>query len=164
MTRKMELFLVPLTEAGLLLAIGGVGLALKLPLIFTSLGPTAYEQVEKPGYRSARPYNIIVGHVTALLCGFIALYFARGFNDPLPASAGYLTAARVLSSIIGCMLTALINLILYASQPAAFSTALLVTVGGYQSQRDAFTIVLAVVLLAAAGEPLRRQSLRLRKT
>ena len=163
MTRKTELVLVPLAEGALLLVLGGVGLALKLPLIFTSLGPTAYEQIEKPETRSARPYNIIVGHVAALLCGFVALFMVRGFHEPVPSSAGYLTATRVFASVLGCMLTALINLFLKASQPAAFSTTLLVTLGSYESPRAAFTIVLAVVLLAILGEPLRKKSLRLRK-
>lgn len=35
----------------------------KQPLIFASLRPTAYELMEQPQWRSARTYNIMVGHL-----------------------------------------------------------------------------------------------------
>lgn len=163
MNRKLELMLVPVAEGVLLLVVSGIGLALKLPLLFTSLGPTAYEQIEKPNARSAKPYNIIVGHCVALLAGFAALFLDHAFNAPVPSTAGQLTGSRIFASVLGCVLTAFINLLLRASQPAAFSTTLLVTLGSYESARDAFTIVLAVLVLTILGEPLRRKSLKLRE-
>ena len=63
--RQTELVFVLLLEGGLLFFVGAIGLALNLPLLFTSLGPTAYEQIEKPAEQSAHPYNIIVGHMIA---------------------------------------------------------------------------------------------------
>jgi hypothetical protein len=154
--------LVPLAEGVLLLAIGGIGFALKLPLLFTSLGPTAYEQIEKPDASSARPYNILVGHSVALVSGLVALFLVHAFQAPVPSAAGHLTGSRIFASVLGCVLTALVNLLLDASQPAAFSTALLVTLGSYESARDALTILLAVLCLTVLGEPLRRASLKLR--
>lgn len=161
--RRVELVLVPMAEGALVLVLGWIGIGLKLPLLFTSLGPTAYEQIEKPEARSARPYNIIVGHCVGLLSGIVSLFILHGFHDPVSSSAGYLTTTRVLASVLACFLTAFSNLLLKASQPAAFSTALLVTLGSYDSSRDALTIVLAVFLLTMLGEPLRRKSLQLRE-
>lgn len=152
---------MPLLEAALLVVVGGIGLVLNLPLLFTSLGPTAYEQIEKPKEQSARPYNIIVGHLVALMSGFIALFLLRALHAPV--ASGHLTGGRVLAGGLGCFLTALLNLLLKASQPAAFSTALLVTLGSYESPRAALAIVIAVLLLTAIGEPLRRRSLQLRE-
>jgi hypothetical protein len=162
-SRKVELILVPLTEGALLLAVGGIGFALKLPLLLTSLGPTAYEQIEKPRAPSAKPYNIIVGHYVAMLSGFAALFLVHAFQSPVPSTAGYLTGDRIGASVLGCVLTAFFNLLLSASQPAAFSTTMLVTLGSYQSGRDVLVIVLAVLFLTILGEPLRRKSLKLRE-
>ncbi|HKR94719.1 MAG TPA: HPP family protein [Candidatus Angelobacter sp.] len=163
MTRKTELTFVPLAEAGLLLAIGGIGVGLGLPLLFGSLGPTAYEQVEKPEIKSARPYNVVAGHFIALACGFFALWALDGFNEPLTANTGHLNATRLFASVLAAVLTALLNLLAKASQPAAFATALLVTLAGYQSGRAALSIIIAVLVLTALGEPLRRKSLQMRK-
>jgi len=69
-----DLLWATLGEGGLLLAIAAIGWATKQPLIFASLGPTAYELVEQPQIRSARPYNIVVGHLVGLGAGFLALY------------------------------------------------------------------------------------------
>ena len=161
--RRLELALVPLAEGALVLALGGIGVGLKLPLLFTSLGPTAYEQIEKPEARSAKPYNIIVGHSVGLASGIVGLFALHAFHDPITASAGYLTGSRIFASVLACVLTAFANLLLRASQPAAFSTALLVTLGSYESPREALTIFLAVVFLTVLGEPLRRKSLQLRQ-
>lgn len=155
---------MPLAEGALVLALGGIGIGLKLPLLFTSLGPTAYEQIEKPETKSARPYNILVGHYVALASGMIGLFIFHAFHDPVSASAGYLTASRLFASVVACLLTAFSNLLLRAGQPAAFSTALLVTLGSYESPRDALTIVVAVFFLTVLGEPLRRKSLQLRQS
>ena len=148
----------------MVLALGGIGIGLKLPLLFTSLGPTAYEQIEKPETRSAKPYNILVGHYVALVSGIVGLFAFHAFHDPVTASAGYLTGSRIFASVLACVLTAFSNLLLRAGQPAAFSTALLVTLGSYESPRDALAIVLAVLFLTVLGEPLRRKSLQLRET
>lgn len=154
---------MPLAEGALVLALGGISIGLKLPLLFASLGPTAYEQIEKPETKSARPYNILVGHYVGLVSGFVGLFVFHAFHDPVSASAGYLTASRLFASVVACLLTAFSNLLLQASQPAAFATALIVTLGSYESPRDALTIVLAVLFLTVLGEPLRRKSLQLRE-
>jgi hypothetical protein len=160
--RKAELILVPIAEGFLLLALGGIGLFLKLPLVVTSLAPTAYEQIEKPAQKSSTPYNILVGHFMAVIAALCSLALLRAFHNPSFSKIGYLTADRVFASVLSCVMTAFLNLLLKASQPAAFSTALLITLGTYQSPRAVFTIVLAVMILTVLGEPLRRKSLQLR--
>lgn len=81
-------------------------------------------------------------------CGFIALALVRGFHAPVVATVGYFTSTRVLSSMVGCMFTAFLNLALDAGQPAAFSTTLLVILGSYESLREALSILVTVELLA----------------
>jgi len=71
---RADLFWAALVEAGLVLAMSAIGWASNQPLIFPSLGPTAYELVEQAHLASARTYNIVVGHLSGLDCGFLAVY------------------------------------------------------------------------------------------
>jgi HPP family len=148
-------------EGGLLLVVGLVGLAARVPLLFASLGPTAYEQTEMPHLRSSRPYNVIVGHTVALGAGFLAITLVHAWNAPKVLAAGQLTSARVWAGVIAAAMTCFVTLFLRASQPAALATTLLVALGSFQTKHDALVVVGAVLLLAAIGEPMRR--LRLAK-
>jgi hypothetical protein len=80
--KHVDLFLAAAEEAGLILFAAAIGWALHQPLIFASLGPTAYEIVEKPGTRSARPYNVIVGHLCRVGAGFPALVIFNAWSAP----------------------------------------------------------------------------------
>ena len=163
MKRSTELALVPVLEAGLLLLLGGFGVLLKLPLLVTSLGPTAYEQIEKPGDKSARPYNVVVGHAVAIAAGLFAVWIFTAFSAPIVSGSGMLNRPRLLASVVGCLITAFLNLLLRSSQPAAFATTMLITLGSYQSPRAVLTMALGIGILALVGEPLRRKSLRMRE-
>ena len=63
MKNRADLVWATLGEGALVLALAAIGLATNQPLIFASLGPTAYELVEQPRMPSARPYNVIIGHL-----------------------------------------------------------------------------------------------------
>jgi hypothetical protein len=148
-------------EGGLLLIVGVVGLAVRMPLLLASLGPTAYEQAEMPHLRSSRPYNVIVGHMVALAGGFAAVALVHAWNAPKVLAAGHLSSTRVWACVIAAAMTAFVTLVLRASQPAALATTLLVALGAFQTKRDALVVICAVLLLAVIGEPVRR--LRLAK-
>src|SRR5215831_854140 len=66
MKSRADLVWATLGEGGLVLALATIGLITNQPLIFASLGPTAYELVEQPQMPSARPYNVIVGHLLGM--------------------------------------------------------------------------------------------------
>jgi hypothetical protein len=134
--------------------------ATKQPLIFASLGPTAYELVEQPQIRSARPYNIVVGHLVGLGAGFLAVYLLRAWAAPNVVATGLVTTARLWAVVVAAVLTTLVTLILRASQPAALATTLLVSLGAMQTRRDAIAIILGVLLITAIGEPVRRFRLK----
>jgi len=144
-------------EGGLILAVGAIGWAIHMPLIFTSLGPTAYELVEKPKASSSKTYNIIVGHLWALGAGFFSLWVLAAWGAPKVNAAGFISSPRLWAAVLSVVLTTAGTLLLKASQPAALSTTLLVSLGSMQRGRDALAIALAVVILAAIGDPIRRQ-------
>jgi len=159
MTAK-KLLLPTFGEGLLVLVVAGIGLVTRTPLIFTSLGPTAYELVEKPKAPSARLYNIIVGHMTALGAGFFSLWILSAWHAPIVATAGFVSSPRLWAAVLSVALTTLLTLVLHASQPASLSTTLLVSLGTMQSSRDAVAIILGVLIIAAIGEPIRRQYAR----
>lgn len=147
-------------EAAILLVVAAVAWAAHQPLIFASLGPTAYEIIEQPQMKSARAYNVIVGHLVGLAAGFLALYVLGAFAAPKLLPLGVLSADRMWAIVIAAFLTTLANLLLKSGQPAALSTTLLVTLGSMQTRRDALAIVAGVFLIAIIGEPVRRARIK----
>jgi len=160
LNNRADLVWATLGEGGLVLALAATGLAVKQPLIFASLGPTAYELVELPQTRSAKPYNIIVGHLIGLGAGFLAVYLLNAWAAPNVLATGVVSPQRMWATAISVALTTLASLALRAGQPAALATTLLVSLGAMQTRRDAIVIVVGVLLMAAIGEPVRRLRLK----
>jgi HPP family len=157
MTRGKNLLFASLGEGALILLVGVIALIVRRPVIFASLGPTAYELVEQPLAPSARTYNIIAGHMVGLGAGFVSLWLLSAWSAPKVASAGFITSPRLWAAVLAVVITTAITLALKASQPASLSTSLLVSLGSMQTGVDAVAITIAVLIMAAAGEPLRRQ-------
>ncbi len=147
-----------------MLALAAVGWATKQPLIFASLGPTAYELVEQPQARSARVYNIIVGHLTGVGAGFLAVYLLGAWNAPNVLSTGIVSSERLWAATVAVTLTTFLTLILKAGQPAAVATTLLISLGSMQTLRGGIDIVVGVLIITAIGEPVRRFRLRYTET
>lgn len=160
MRRRADLIWA-LAEGSLMLAMAAISWVTRQPLVFASLGPTAYELVEQPQLRSARPYNIVVGHLVGLGSGFLSIYLFNAWNSPGVSSSGVLTTDRLWVVALAAALTTVLTLILRAGQPAALATTLLVALGLMQTRRDAISIVAGVIIIAAIGEPLRRLRLKI---
>jgi len=157
MTKGKNILYASLGEGALILLMGAIALAARRPLIFASLGPTAYELVEKPLAPTARTYNIIAGHIVGLGAGLFSLWLLAAWNAPKVLSTGSVTSARLWAAVLSVVITTAATLSLKASQPASLSTTLLVSLGSMQTTRDAAAIAIAVLIIAAVGEPLRRQ-------
>lgn len=159
---KRDLLLAPIGEAFLILIAGLAGWAAHQPLVFASLGPTAYELIETPHRRSARPYSVFVGHLIAVAAGFAAVFIA-GCWHVAPVSGAGVPLPRVWAAIAAAAITVFFTLLLRASQPAAMSTTLLVSLGLMQAPRDAAILMGGVILMILIGEPLRFLRLRQQK-
>lgn len=151
----------PFWEGVLILVVAISAWAAGHPWLFSSLGPTAYELAEKPHLKSARLYNVVVGHLVGLGCGLIALAIIGAAGTPKVSASSFVPMARLGASVIGVVATTFINLELDSGQPASLATCLLITLGSYDTARGALWIVIGVLILAAIGEPVRR--LRLAK-
>jgi HPP family len=161
---RSDLIWATLGEGGLVLIMATIAWGIKQPLIFASLGPTAYELVEQPHQRSARPYNVIVGHLIGLAAGFLAVWAMHAWTSPNAISTAIVTTERLYAAVIAATLTTLLTLLVKAGQPAALATSLLVSLGSMQSRRDAIAIIGGVVIITAIGEPLRRLRLKYTQT
>jgi CBS domain-containing membrane protein len=153
----------PLLEGGLLVLVGAIAFMLRRPLLFASLGPTVYEQMEQPSMRSARLYSVVVGHLVGIAAGFLALWICHGWAAPALLSTGVVTWRRVLAAGLAVILTTVGNIVLKSQQPAAAATTLLVSLGTFQDWPGAQVLLLGVALVAFTGEPLRRWRLRQRQ-
>jgi CBS-domain-containing membrane protein len=153
--RRKELLVASLCEAALIFVAGLAAVLTHKLLIFASLGPTAYEMVETPHSPTARPYNILVGHLIGVLAGLTALHLTHAWSTP-SITTGATVWPRVLAAVLSVGLTVFFTLLLHATQPAAVSTTLLISLGTLQGLRGAAEIMCAVLLMTLVGEPLRR--------
>jgi hypothetical protein len=152
--QKRDLWLVPFCEGALILVVSLAALLSKQPLVFTSLGPAAYELIEQPHRKSARPYNVVAGHLIAIAAGFLSLCITHAWRVPA-VSTRNIQFPRVEAAVLSAALTVFGTLLARATQPAALSTTLLVSLGTMQRWTDAALIMAAVLLMTLVGEPLR---------
>ncbi|HKT12124.1 MAG TPA: HPP family protein [Terriglobia bacterium] len=162
MPRTRNLMAATMGEALLILIVAAIGRATGMPLIFASLGPTAYELLEQPHSKSARTYNIVVGHLVGLGAGFFALWVFNAWGSPKVLSAGFVPGIRIWATVLAGALTSGITLAIDANQPASLATSLLVSLGSMQTVRSAVAIIIGVLILAGVGEPVRRQRAKYR--
>lgn len=161
MLRK-DILIAPICEGALVLVMALASWTTQNPLIFASLGPTAYELIETPERPSARTYNIVVGHLIGVLAAFLAIYLTHATHVP-PVTERGLPLPRAWAAGLAAALTVLVTLIARAAQPAALSTTLVVALGTMQQWRDGFFIMGAVLLMTVLGIPIRRWRLKSRQ-
>ena len=92
---KQDYFWAPLAEGGIILFAGLIGMLIGKPIVFSSLGPTAFEQVEKPTSPGAHPYNVVVGHLIGILAGFAGLALFHAWQAPVVLSTHLLAWPRM---------------------------------------------------------------------
>lgn len=152
---RRDLVIAPAGEALLILVVGLAGWLTHQPLVFASLGPTAYELIETPHRRSAQPYNVFVGHLAGVAAGYLALAVTGAWTAPTSSLHG-IPLIRVLTVVVATALTVFGTILVRAGQPAAISTSMLIAMGIMSAPRDAFVIMAGVTLMIAVGEPLRK--------
>ena len=141
------------TFVACLLALGVSGLAAylaKQPLLFPSLGPTAFLFFEQPMAKTARPRNTLIGHLVAILAGALSLALFGLLHHPSVLQEG-VTLARVGAGALSVALTGAVLLLLRASHPPAGATVLIVSLGLLQTPREMVVLMIGVVVLTVAG-------------
>ena len=150
-----------LLSAIVILAVAGaIGLALKQPWLFPSLGPTVVLMLESPTEPSARLSNALVGHVVAVVAGVGSLVVCGMYGQPSAPTAG-LTPRYVVAGVLSLAVTMGVLMALKRPHPPAGATTLLVSLGILTTPAELASVLGAVVVVAtlswwaASGE--RRQ-------
>lgn len=141
----------------ILLAVGMIGLIAAQPWLFASLGPTAVMVAETPEQPSARFYNIVVGHFIGLGVGMVVVALLHALGVPYAVTPGHILLTEVLAAFLSVSLTLFLGLVARGTHPPAAATTLLMALGIFRPTfRDAFAVIVGVLIVAVIGEFFRR--------
>lgn len=146
------------TFVACLISLGISGLAAyfaRQPLLFPSLGPTAFLFFESPMSRAASPRNTLIGHAVAIGAGALSLAVFGLLHDPSILVEG-VTLARVGAASLSLALTGAVLLLLNSSHAPTGATTLIVSLGLLKTPREMAALMGGVVLLTAVGWLLNR--------
>jgi CBS-domain-containing membrane protein len=140
--------------------IGALGWACAVPWLFPSLGPTIAIQSEVPDHHSARPWNVVVGHLIGAAVGFAAVRIT-GVIHQQPVNVSHaLNGARVLAAALAVFASMALQTLVRARHAPAQATTLLIVVGALDADlHGAFVLAAGIALVATLGEGVRRLKL-----
>ena len=125
------------------------------PLVFPSLGPTAFLLFYTPHARSNSPRATIAGHLIGVGAGYLALV-VFGLTSAGPALSTGVTWPRVGAAALSLGLTAGVMIWLKVPHPPAGATTLIVSLGILTRPEQLAVLMLAVVLLVLQGLAILR--------
>jgi CBS-domain-containing membrane protein len=146
------------TALGSLLTITLSGLfawLLDEPLVFPSLGATAFLFFETPMAEVASIRNTIIGHSVGAGVAFVWLNVFGLVGDPSAIVAGF-TAGRVACVALSLACTGGILRLLRAAHPPAGATTVIVSVGLLTTWDELLILMAGVILLSASALALNR--------
>ena len=136
-------------------ALAVVAVAASEPLIFPSLGPTAYVLLSRPHASISAPRNIVLGHGIGALAGGVALA-VFGLLDAPVSVHGPVSWPRAGAAALSVGMTVGSTTGLGVSHPPAAATALVVSLGFISRPGNLLVMMGAVVFLAVLGVSLHR--------
>jgi CBS domain-containing membrane protein len=146
------------TFVGSLLAIGLSGLwayAVKQPLLFPSLGATAFLIFETPMAEVGSPRNTIIGHTVGVAAAVLSLAIFGLLDAPSVYITG-VSVARIGAIALSVALTGGVLRVLRSAHPPAGATTIIVASGLLAKPRQILDVLIGVLLLTIAGWLLNR--------
>jgi len=134
---------------------GAVGLLVKQPWLFPSLGPTVMLFFESPKQPSSRPLNTIVGHVVGIAAG-VTCFTVFDLSGHRSAPVGGLTVSYVIAGAVAVGITTAVLSLLKLPHPPAGASTLIVALGILHTPVQLLSMVGAVVLITTAGWAFNR--------
>ena len=134
---------------------GAVGLLVKQPWLFPSLGPTVMLFFESPKQPSSRPLNTIVGHFVGIAAG-VTCFTVFGLSGHRSAPIGGLTVSYVIAGAVAVGITTAVLSLLKLPHPPAGASTLIVALGILHTPVQLLSMVGAVVLITTAGWAFNR--------
>jgi CBS domain-containing membrane protein len=146
------------TFVGSLLAIGLSGLCawlFKEPLLFPSLGATAFLFFETPLAEVGTPRNAIVGHFVAIVAALASLA-AFGLLHAESVYQQGVTPARIGAVAFSVALTGGVLRLLRAAHPPAGATTIIVSSGLLEKPHQVVAVAVGVLIITAGSWALNR--------
>lgn len=144
------------TGSFIAIALSGVAAwAFDEPLLFPSLGATAFLFFETPMAEIASPRNAIIGHVVAVLAAVFAL-FAFGLIDAPSAYEAGVVPERIGAVALAVAMTGGGLRLLRSAHPPAGATTIIVSSGLLDDPLQLVAVVVGVAILTAASWGLNR--------
>lgn len=153
-TRLVDMVWTPGVCAALIIVVGAVGFWLHQPWLFAGLGPTILVVASNPDHDTARFRSIVVGHMVAIGCAYLALLLLNATSAPSLLAAATMSMPRVWASAGALAMLVLVQPQLRAYHPPAAATALLVTSGAYRMTGKTPLALMAGVLVVAISAEL----------
>jgi CBS-domain-containing membrane protein len=125
------------------------------PLIFPSLGPTAFLFFYTPTAPAASPRNTLIGHAIGAGAGWLSLVLF-GLRNAGPALAVGVTLPRVLAAALSLGLTGGLMVLARSPHPPAGATTLIVSLGLLPHVWQISVLMLAVLLLTLQALVINR--------
>jgi CBS-domain-containing membrane protein len=146
------------TFVGSLLAIGLSGLwayIVKQPLVFPSLGATAFLIFETPMAEVGTPRNTIIGHGVGIAAGVASLAIFGLLSAPSVYVSG-VSFGRVCAIALAVALTGGVLRLVRSAHPPAGATTIIVASGLLAKPHQLLDVMIGVLLLTIAGWLLNR--------
>jgi CBS domain-containing membrane protein len=146
------------TFACSLVAVGLSGLwawVVKQPLLFPSLGATAFLIFETPMAEVGSPRNTIIGHTVGVAAGVVAILIFGLWDAPSVYVTG-MTPERIGAMALAVALTGGVLRVLRSAHPPAGATTIIVASGLLARPKQLVDVLVGVALLTAAGWILNR--------
>lgn len=141
----------------MLSAVAGIGIAAREPLLFASLGPSAYLAAHRPRERTSSFHNIFLGHMIGLGAGFFAVFVLHAWTAPVSFVNSYSIAPiRVAAMALAVFLSMFADCRLGIDHAATEATTILVAMGFFRTATDALMVVQGVAIIAILSELFRR--------
>jgi CBS-domain-containing membrane protein len=125
----------------------GLAMALGTPLVFPSLGPTAFLLFFTPELPTASPRNVVCGHAIGIICGYAALRLTGLEHAPSAVHEG-VNAARIVAAALSMGLTGALMILFDVVHSPAGATTLIVSLGIITQPVNLLGMEAAVVLIA----------------
>lgn len=146
------------TFTGSLLAMSLSGLAawgFDEPLLFPSLGATAFLIFETPMAEVGTPRNTVIGHAVGILAAALSLAIFGLLDAPSAFDEG-VTLARVAAVALSVALTGGVLRLVRAAHPPAGATTIIVSSGLLAEGDQMLAVAAGVLIVTAAGWLLNR--------
>ena len=135
--------------------LAGLALYTGSPMIFPSLGPTAFLLFYTPLAASSSPRNTVYGHVIGAAAGWVSLALFGLLDAPSFLTAG-VTASRVGAAALSLGLTSGLMVLTRSAHPPAGATTLIVSLGLLSEPFELAVLIVAVLLLIVQALTINR--------